>query len=293
MHTDATATGNGGAATPGPAAAEPPAPSAWTRRDEKLLEMLLWLWQLNPPWDRVAAELGDKTATQAFGRYVCLSDELRLVMEAPAVQTPLAWDMHEQEAAMAVPPPGLEAEAAAGGGEVAGMTAAVVVAGQAADVAEPTGGESAEVTAIVTSPHAATRAPTIGGGVELKSRELKIPRKARMTGGGPRKKAEMWTKEEHSQFLHGIGTYGKGKWKTLARDFVKTKSSTQIASHYQKFCIRVEKRRLSKCKRASIHDIVSPTAPAPATATAPESAAGPSAPCTLIESGLLIAGDDA
>ncbi|BAS78861.1 transcription factor SRM1 [Oryza sativa Japonica Group] len=270
---DATATGNGDGAAPRPAAAEPAAPlsSVWTRRDEKLLEMLLWRWQLDPHWDRLAAELGGKTATQVFDRYVCLADELRLVMAAPAVDTPPAWDVQDEREAAVAPLPGLEADAAAGAGESAEVTAIGIAA--------------------AASPNAAaTSAPTIGGGVVLKSRELKNPRKTRMAGGGPRKKAEMWTREEHSQFLHGISTYGKGNWKALASEFVKTKSSTQIASHYQKFCIREEKRRLSKCKRASIHDIVSPTT----TTSAPESAgAGPSAPpCALIESGALIAGDD-
>jgi hypothetical protein len=181
---DAMATGNGDGAAPCPA----PLSSVWTRRDEKLLEMLLWRWQLDPHWDRLATELGGKTATQVFDRYVCLADELRLVMAAPAVDTPPAWDVQDEQEAAVAPLPGLEADAAAGAGESAEVTAIGIAA--------------------AASPNAAaTRAPTIGGGVELKSRELKNPRKTRIAGGGPRKKAEMWTREEHRYFTASLFRY--------------------------------------------------------------------------------------
>lgn len=58
--------------------------------------------------------------------------------------------------------------------------------------------------------------------------------------------------------MEGLEKHGKGRWKTLAREFVKTRSPTQIASHFQKFAIRQQKIELKQCKRASIHDINDP-----------------------------------
>uniref|UniRef100_J3LD61 Uncharacterized protein n=1 Tax=Oryza brachyantha TaxID=4533 RepID=J3LD61_ORYBR len=114
-------------------------------------------------------------------------------------------------------------------------------------------------------------APALTSGM-VRSKPRK-PRSRRMSGGAPRKKAEMWSAHEHSQFLRGLEKCGKGKWKTMAREFVKTKSPIQIASHYQKFCIREESRRLNQCKRTSIHDITEPTTPAPETTPAAATAA--------------------
>ncbi|KAL0006712.1 hypothetical protein SO802_008214 [Lithocarpus litseifolius] len=59
----------------------------------------------------------------------------------------------------------------------------------------------------------------------------------------PKKKRGMgdqWTKEEHELFEEGLKIYGKGDWKSIARH-VSTKNNTQIASHAQKYFLRLEK----------------------------------------------------
>ncbi|KAK8935128.1 Transcription factor DIVARICATA [Platanthera zijinensis] len=73
-----------------------------------------------------------------------------------------------------------------------------------------------------------------------------------------RKKGVPWTEEEHKyysvRFLLGLKKYGKGDWRNISRNFVVTRTPTQVASHAQKYFIRLN----SGCKdkrRASIHDI--------------------------------------
>nr|QSD99705.1 MYB family transcription factor [Melilotus albus] len=43
-----------------------------------------------------------------------------------------------------------------------------------------------------------------------------------------------WTRNEHKAFLKGLKAVGKGKWKNISKNFVKTKTPTQVASHAQK-----------------------------------------------------------
>uniref|UniRef100_A0A0D9VGB1 Myb-like domain-containing protein n=1 Tax=Leersia perrieri TaxID=77586 RepID=A0A0D9VGB1_9ORYZ len=246
-------------------AADPP-PSAWTRRQDKLLEMLAWRWKPNPPWDRVAALLGDKTPAQASDRYARLADELRrLLVVQPVCDTAAPADGDAGGMMVLLPAPtGVEVEASAttGVGDAAGPQAS-------------TSGAKAR-----------------GYGSKLKPRRAPVKRKV----GGVRKKPDIWSVQEHSQFLLGLDKYGKGKWITLAREFVKTKTSIQIASHHQKFCNRMKKRELNACKRTSIHDITVPAVlPAEATPAARPSIHNPALPAEVtpaaddaIKSGVLI-----
>jgi hypothetical protein len=55
--------------------------------------------------------------------------------------------------------------------------------------------------------------------------------------------------------LEGLAKYGKGKWKEMSTELLPSKTSTQIASHHQKYCKRLEQRMRDGCRRASIHDI--------------------------------------
>ncbi|KAE8669314.1 Transcription factor DIVARICATA [Hibiscus syriacus] len=69
-----------------------------------------------------------------------------------------------------------------------------------------------------------------------------------------RKKGVPWTEEEHRRFLMGLVKYGKGDWRNISRNFVVSKTPTQVASHAQKYF----QRQLSGSKdkrRPSIHDI--------------------------------------
>ena len=56
------------------------------------------------------------------------------------------------------------------------------------------------------------------------------------------------------KFLEGLAVYGKGDWISIARNSVMTKTSTQVASHAQKYFRRQKLQEKDK-KRASIHDI--------------------------------------
>nr|QSD99775.1 MYB family transcription factor [Melilotus albus] len=69
-----------------------------------------------------------------------------------------------------------------------------------------------------------------------------------------RKKGVPWTEEEHKLFLLGLKKYGKGDWRNISRNFVITRTPTQVASHAQKYFIRQISGGKDK-RRASIHDI--------------------------------------
>jgi SHAQKYF class myb-like DNA-binding protein len=69
-----------------------------------------------------------------------------------------------------------------------------------------------------------------------------------------RKKGVPWTEEEHRRFLLGLLKYGKGEWRNISRNFVVSKTPTQVASHAQKYYIRQLSGGKDK-RRPSIHDI--------------------------------------
>eukprot|EP00877_Chromochloris_zofingiensis_P013240 jgi/Chrzof1/816/Cz01g29250.t1 len=96
-----------------------------------------------------------------------------------------------------------------------------------------------------------------------------------------RKKGVPWTEEEHRLFLMGLAKFGKGDWRNIARNYVVSRTPTQVASHAQKYFIRLN--QINKVgpaitkrdkKRASIHDM----AAVPEPATLPSAAAAPLAP---------------
>ncbi|KAJ0037683.1 hypothetical protein Pint_23252 [Pistacia integerrima] len=86
-----------------------------------------------------------------------------------------------------------------------------------------------------------------------------------------RRKGIAWTEDEHSLdfeklpftednvlrlFLLGLDKYGKGDWRSISRNFVVTRTPTQVASHAQKYFIRLNSMNKDR-RRSSIHDITS------------------------------------
>ncbi|GFP99197.1 transcription factor divaricata [Phtheirospermum japonicum] len=68
-----------------------------------------------------------------------------------------------------------------------------------------------------------------------------------------RKSGQPWTEEEHGLFLEGLEKCGKGDWKSISREYVLTRNTTQIASHAQKYYARQEMEEGQR-KRRSIFD---------------------------------------
>ncbi|XP_063948220.1 transcription factor SRM1-like [Daucus carota subsp. sativus] len=80
-----------------------------------------------------------------------------------------------------------------------------------------------------------------GGGVH------KIPR--------PKKRGIPWSIQEHKSFLEGYKTCGKGEWKKISKDFVPSKTPSQVASHAQKYEKRLHTDTPPEKRRQTINDI--------------------------------------
>ncbi|XP_022737629.1 transcription factor KUA1-like [Durio zibethinus] len=70
-----------------------------------------------------------------------------------------------------------------------------------------------------------------------------------------RKKSVPWTEEEHRMFLLGLQKLGKGDWRGISRNYVISRTPTQVASHAQKHFIRQSNVSRRK-RRSSLFDIV-------------------------------------
>lgn len=64
-----------------------------------------------------------------------------------------------------------------------------------------------------------------------------------------------WTEEEHRMFLLGLQKLGKGDWRGIARNYVISRTPTQVASHAQKYFIRQSNVSRRK-RRSSLFDII-------------------------------------
>ncbi|KAK6775828.1 hypothetical protein RDI58_026829 [Solanum bulbocastanum] len=53
------------------------------------------------------------------------------------------------------------------------------------------------------------------------------------------KKGNRWTEDEHKAFLKGLDFHGKGNWTNIAKDFLPNRTLTQVASHAQKYFVRL------------------------------------------------------
>nr|XP_009802911.1 PREDICTED: myb-like protein J [Nicotiana sylvestris] len=73
-------------------------------------------------------------------------------------------------------------------------------------------------------------------------------------------KGTRWSEDEHTAFLIGLEKLGRGNWAGIAKEFVPSRTHTQVASHAQKYFERLEaekdnKRAVIKRQKFSVFDI--------------------------------------
>ncbi|KZV47992.1 hypothetical protein F511_32683 [Dorcoceras hygrometricum] len=73
-----------------------------------------------------------------------------------------------------------------------------------------------------------------------------------------------WSEEEHKLFLLGLQKVGKGDWRGISRNFVKTRTPTQVASHAQKYFLRRNNHNRRR-RRSSLFDITTEAVLSPTT----------------------------
>ncbi|KAK4790694.1 hypothetical protein SAY86_017998 [Trapa natans] len=71
---------------------------------------------------------------------------------------------------------------------------------------------------------------------------------------GEKKKGVPWTEKEHRLFLIGLQKLGKGDWRGISRNYVKSRTPTQVASHAQKYYIR-QTHTGGRKRRSSLFDM--------------------------------------
>ncbi|MED6158608.1 hypothetical protein PIB30_034340 [Stylosanthes scabra] len=74
----------------------------------------------------------------------------------------------------------------------------------------------------------------------------------------PINKGIPWNEEEHRLFLLGLEKLGKGDWRGISKNFVRSRTPTQVASHAQKYFLRHQQRQSNaprRKRRSSLFDM--------------------------------------
>ncbi|KAF5805594.1 putative transcription factor MYB-HB-like family [Helianthus annuus] len=69
------------------------------------------------------------------------------------------------------------------------------------------------------------------------------------------KKGMPWTEDEHRSFLMGLEKLGRGRWRAISKQYVPSRTPTQVASHAQKFFIRLNSTEDKRKRRSSLFDM--------------------------------------
>ncbi|KAF5205186.1 Transcription factor srm1 [Thalictrum thalictroides] len=89
---------------------------------------------------------------------------------------------------------------------------------------------------------------------EAESSRRPIPRRKSAPKNNARRHHVPWTEIEHRLFVLGLDDHGRS-WKSIARNYVRTKTACQVASHAQKYFMRLKNPEIYAGKRFSILDI--------------------------------------
>ncbi|KAF7851467.1 hypothetical protein BT93_L3890 [Corymbia citriodora subsp. variegata] len=101
-----------------------------------------------------------------------------------------------------------------------------------------------------SSPSSSLSSPTVLADEHRSKTSLGYLSDGLATRSQEKRKGVPWTEEEHRTFLIGLEKMGKGDWRGISRNYVTTRTPTQVASHAQKYflrqaCLHKKKRRSS------------------------------------------------
>ncbi|KAL1810734.1 hypothetical protein DCAR_0622823 [Daucus carota subsp. sativus] len=198
----------------------------WSREEEKCFENAIamhWIEDSKEQWDKIATMVPTKSVEQLHEHYKLLVEDVNAI-EAGLV--PLPKYAGEEEAA----------------------AAAAAVSSSSTKSNHQQGLMNA--TAKRSSCNFSSGFSAFGGDSTC------LGSKGSSRLEQERRKGIPWTEEEHRLFLIGLDKFGKGDWRSISRNYVISRTPTQVASHAQKYFIRLNSMNRDR-RRTSIHDITS------------------------------------